>query len=120
MWAALDDSAVIVTSVLVIVAFMFSVGISATPEHTPTRQPLPLALGRIGVWQRLWRHQDLGVFLPSPDTAWSTPRRSRSIAWRGGGRQRVREGRARHDRQGHWLGIFVVDATIPWRMRAGR
>src|SRR5262245_41835702 len=31
MWAALDDSAVIVTSVPVIVAFMFSVGISATP-----------------------------------------------------------------------------------------
>ena len=30
MWAALDDSAVIVTSVPVIVAFMFSVGISAT------------------------------------------------------------------------------------------
>jgi hypothetical protein len=30
MWAALDDLAVIVTSVPVIVAFMFSVGISAT------------------------------------------------------------------------------------------
>ena len=30
MWAALDDSAVIVTSVPVMVAFMFSVGISAT------------------------------------------------------------------------------------------
>ena len=52
MWAALDNLAVIVTSVPVIVAFRFSVGISATPEHTPTRQPLMLVLGWIGVWER--------------------------------------------------------------------
>jgi hypothetical protein len=64
MWAALDDLAVIVTSVPVIVAFMFSVGISATLIIVTVRLGLaspviipilwlPLCIGVISITGRL-------------------------------------------------------------------
>jgi hypothetical protein len=76
-------------------------------------------LAWICVWQQLWLRQDLGVLLPSPDIAWNAPRESRSLGGRGG-RQYVRGNRARHGRERHWLGSFVVYAAITLRLLAGR
>ena len=59
MWAALDDLAVIVTSVPVIVAFMFSVGISAA---------MIIVMVRLGLAPPIIIPPFYGHRVPSPST----------------------------------------------------